>query len=59
MNVITAVVVATVVGVVGLLIVNAVIDAGNFTGTEATLLALVPLILVAIILFVGIKGLGV
>lgn len=59
MNVITAVVVSTVVGVVGLLIVNSVITAGNFTGVEATLLGLVPLILVAIILFVGIRGLGV
>jgi hypothetical protein len=59
MNVITAIVVGTVVGVVGLLIVNAVIEAGNFTGVEATLLGILPLILVAVILFIGIRGLTV
>jgi hypothetical protein len=56
MNTITAVVVAVVVGVVGILISNAVITAGNFPGTTATLLAIVPLILCALILFAGISG---
>lgn len=56
MNTITAVVVAVVVGVVGILISNAVITAGNFQGTTATLLAIVPLILCALILFAGISG---
>lgn len=56
MNTITAVVVAVVVGVVGILISNAVITAGNFTGTTSTLLAIVPLILCALILFAGISG---
>lgn len=56
MNTITAVVVAVVVGVVGILISNAVITAGNFSGTTATLLAIVPLILCALILFAGISG---
>lgn len=56
MNTITAVVVSVVVGVVGILISNAVIDAGSFSGTTATLLAIVPLILCALILFAGISG---
>jgi UDP:flavonoid glycosyltransferase YjiC (YdhE family) len=56
MNTITAVVVAVVVGVVGILISDAVITAGNFSGTTATLLAIVPLILCALILFAGISG---
>ncbi len=56
MNTITAVVVAVVVGVVGILITEAVITAGNFSGTTATLLAIVPLILCALILFAGISG---
>lgn len=56
MNTITAVVVAVVVGVVGILISDAVITAGNFQGTTATLLAIVPLILCALILFAGISG---
>lgn len=56
MNNITAVVVAVVVGVVGILITNAVIDAGSFSGTTQTLLAIVPLILCALILFAGISG---
>lgn len=56
MNTITAVVVSVVVGVVGILISNAVITAGNFQGTTATLLAIVPLILCALILFAGISG---
>jgi len=56
-NIITSMIVGTVVGVVGLLIVNAVIEAGNFTGVEATLLGILPLILVAVVLFIGIRGL--
>lgn len=56
MNSITAVVVSVVVGVVGILISDAVITAGNFQGTTATLLAIVPLILCALILFAGISG---
>lgn len=56
MNTITAVVVAVVVGVVGILITNSVISAGSFEGTTATLLAIVPLILCALILFAGISG---
>ena len=56
MNTITAVVVAVVVGVVGILISDAVITAGSFSGTTATLLAIVPLILCALILFAGISG---
>ncbi len=56
MNAITAVVVAVITGVIGLLITNAVITAGNFTGTTATLLAIVPIMLAALVLFAGISG---
>ena len=54
---ITIVVVGVVVGVVGLLISNAVIDAGNFTGTVATMINIVPIVLAAVILFIGLRGL--
>mgnify|MGYP000923754769 CR=1 FL=1 len=34
-----------------------VIDAGNFTGTVATMINIIPVILAAVILFIGIRGL--
>lgn len=59
MNAINAIIVGTVVGVVGLLVINAVIEAGNFSGITATLLGVIPLLLVAIVLFIGIRGLAI
>jgi hypothetical protein len=56
-NDITIIVVGVVVGVVGLLIANAMITAGNFSGTVATLINLVPIVLASVILFIGIRGL--
>lgn len=54
---ITLIIIAVVVGVVGELIVQAMLTAGNFSGTVATLLNLVPIILAAVILFIGVRGL--
>jgi len=54
---ITMIVVSVVVGVVGLLISNAVIEAGNFTGTVSTMINIIPIVLAAVILFIGIRGL--
>jgi len=56
-NNITVIVIGVVVGVVGLLISTSMITAGNFTGTVATLMGLVPVVLSAVILFIGVKGL--
>jgi len=56
-NDITMIVVGVVVGVVGLLISDAIITAGNFSGTVSTLINLVPIVLASVILFVGIRGL--
>jgi len=56
-NDITIIVVGVVVGVVGLLISDAIITAGNFEGTVATLIDLVPIVLASVILFIGIRGL--
>lgn len=56
-NDITLIVVGVVVGVVGLLISDAIITAGNFQGTVATLINLVPIVLASVILFIGIRGL--
>ena len=56
-NDITMIVVGVVVGVVGLLISDAIITAGNFEGTVATLIDLVPIVLASVILFIGIRGL--
>ena len=54
---ITLIIIAVVVGVVGELIVQSMLTAGNFSGTVDTLLDLVPIILAAVILFIGIRGL--
>jgi hypothetical protein len=54
---ITMIVVGVVVGVVGILISNAVIEAGNFTGTVSTMINIIPIVLAAVILFIGIRGL--
>lgn len=54
---ITLIIIAVVVGVVGELIVQAMLTAGNFSGTVETLLDLVPIILAAVILFIGVRGL--
>lgn len=56
-NDITVIVVGVVVGVVGLLISDAIIEAGNFSGTVSTLINLVPIVLASVILFIGIRGL--
>jgi len=56
-NDITIIVVGVVVGVVGLLISDAIITAGNFSGTVSTLINLVPIVLASVILFMGIRGL--
>lgn len=56
-NDITIIVVGVVVGVVGLLISDAIIEAGNFSGTVSTLINLVPIVLASVILFIGIRGL--
>jgi ribosomal protein L18E len=56
-NDITVIVVGVVVGVVGLLISDAIITAGNFSGTVSTLINLVPIVLASVILFIGIRGL--
>lgn len=56
-NDITIIVVGVVVGVVGLLITDAIITAGNFSGTISTLINLVPIVLASVILFIGIRGL--
>lgn len=56
-NNITVIVIGVVVGVVGLLISDSMITAGNFTGTVATLMDLVPIVLSAVILFIGVRGL--
>lgn len=56
-NDITVIVVGVVVGVVGLLISDAIIVAGNFSGTVSTLINLVPIVLASVILFIGIRGL--
>ena len=54
---ITLIIISVVVGVVGELIVQAMLTAGNFSGTVSTLLNLVPIILAAVILFIGVRGL--
>ena len=54
---ITLIIIAVVVGVVGEIIVKAMLTAGNFSGTVDTLLDLTPIILAGIILFIGIRGL--
>jgi len=56
-NDITMIVVGVVVGVVGLLISDAIITAGNFEGTVETLINLVPIVLASVILFIGVQGL--
>lgn len=56
-NDITIIVVGVVVGVVGLLISDAIITAGNFEGTVETLINLVPIVLASVILFIGVQGL--
>jgi len=56
-NDITIIVVGVVVGVIGLLITDSMITAGNFIGTVATLINLVPVVIASVILFVGIRGL--
>jgi len=56
-NNITVIVIGVVVGVVGLLISDSMITAGNFTGTVAALMGLVPIVLSAVILFIGVRGL--
>ena len=56
-NDITIIVVGVVVGVIGLLITDSMITAGNFSGTVATLINLVPVVIASVILFVGIRGL--
>ena len=56
-NNITVIVIGVVVGVVGLLISTSMITAGNFTGTVAALMGLVPIVLSAVILFIGVRGL--
>lgn len=54
---ITLIVIGVVVGVVGLLITDTIIAVGNFSGTVSTLINLVPVVLAAVILFIGIQGL--
>lgn len=58
-NDITVIVVGVVVGVIGLLISQSIITAGNFAAgsTVAVLINLAPVVLAAVILFVGIRGL--
>jgi len=45
-------------GILAVVIVNAFIDAGNFTGTISTLADTVPLILIGIIVFTGVAAFG-
>ncbi|HRY74145.1 MAG TPA: hypothetical protein P5098_00435 [Candidatus Dojkabacteria bacterium] len=56
---ITLIVVGVVVGVIGLLISDAIITAGNFTegSTVATLINIIPIVLAAVILMLGVQGL--
>ena len=44
--------------VLAIIIVNAFIDAGNFTGTLLTLSGTIPYILIAIGIFAGLGALG-
>ncbi len=46
-------------GVLSVIIAQAFITAGNFSGTIATLLDTVPLILVGIVIFAGVAAFGV
>jgi len=56
-NDITVIVIGVVVGVIGLLITDSMIAAGNFEGTVATLINLVPVVIASVILFIGVRGL--